>query len=390
MRITWVTRSFLDYRIPVYAELDRLCGNRLTVIYNREVESPALIRKIENVLGDRAVGMTGELRLGGRKVENAQFSNSGIRIPFQPGLVKRLRMSHPEVMLSDGFMQWTYAPLLFRMFHRHVPHVMCYERTAYTERRCQWYRTWYRRAALHWIDGLCANGSLCGEYLRSLGVPSSRISYGQMAADTGGMSAAVAAIPEAERNAMRERYPCSGPLFLYTGQIIPRKGVRELLAAWRELDPPQAGLLLLGDGEERAELEAWCAGNRVKNVFWLGRRPYDEVAKFYRLADAFIIPTLEDNWSLVVPEAMACGLPVACSIYNGCHPELVHPENGWTFDPLDRADTLRVLREILAETPEELKIMGQASRNIVGSFTPEAAAAAIYDACRKAAAKLSK
>ena len=66
MRITWVTRSFLDYRIPVFAELDRLCGHGLTVIYNKEVESDGLIRKIEGVLGDRAVGLTGELRVGGR------------------------------------------------------------------------------------------------------------------------------------------------------------------------------------------------------------------------------------------------------------------------------------------------------------------------------------
>ena len=88
MRITWVTRSFLDYRIPVYAELNRLCGDQLTVIYNQETKTERLIGKIEAVLGERAVGLTGELRLGGKKIENAQFSNSGIRIPFQPGLLK--------------------------------------------------------------------------------------------------------------------------------------------------------------------------------------------------------------------------------------------------------------------------------------------------------------
>ena len=384
MRITWVTRSFLDYRIPVYAELDNLCGHELTVIYNREVVPEGCQRKLREVLGERAIGMTGELRCGGRKHDNASFSNSGIRVPFQPGLLGRLRATRPEVMLSDGFMQWTYAPLLYRMFHR-VPHVMCYERTAYTERRCQWYRKLYRKMALHWIDGVCANGSLCGEYLISLGVSGKNISYGQMVADTSGMASAAAAVPEHERAAMRRDYPGNGPLFLYVGQIIPRKGVRRLLAAWRELAPADSELLLLGDGEEREELQAWCNKNDLRNVHWLGKLPYDEVAKFYRLADVFIIPTLEDNWSLVVPEAMACGLPIACSIYNGCHPELVHPENGWTFDPLDVEDTVKILRRIISASSRELAAMGETSRKIVEDHTPQKAAEAIYRACCQAA-----
>ena len=381
MRITWVTRSFLDYRIPVFAELDRLCGNQLTVIYNKEVESDGLIRKIEAFLGERAIGLIGELRLGGKKVENAQFANSGIRIPFQPGLLKRLRLSSPEVMLSDGFMQWTYAPLLYRMFHR-VPHVMCYERTAFTERHCQWYRRAYRKLALHWIDAVCANGVLCGDYLKSLGVPESAVSYGQMAADTEGLARAVAEMDAGQSAELRRRFPAGMTLFLYVGQIIPRKGIRQLLEAWRRFGNADAGLLLVGDGAERQELEQWCAGQGLENVFWLGRQPYDGIARFYRIADVFIIPTLEDNWSLVVPEAMACGLPVACSIYNGCHPELVHPENGWTFDPLNAEATAAMLADIV-KCKEQLKKMGARSQEIVQDHTPAKAAENIYNTCKK-------
>jgi len=43
----------------------------------------------------------------------------------------------------------------------------------------------------------------------------------------------------------------------------------------------------------------------------------------------------------------------------------------------------RGLHEIFSKTPEELKVMGQASRKIVADFSPEQAAAAIYGACRK-------
>ena len=61
-----------------------------------------------------------------------------------------------------------------------------------------------------------------------------------------------------------------------------------------------------------------------------------ELYKYYALCDVFIMPTLEDNWCLVIPEAMACGKPVACSIYNGGHYELVQDRKVLQF-PLLRS-----------------------------------------------------
>ena len=83
-----------------------------------------------------------------------------------------------------------------------------------------------------------------------------------------------------------------------------------------------------------------------------------------------------------MPEAMAAGLPVACSVYNGCHPELVRPENGWTFDPLDIDNTVATLREISGKR-DSLKSMGQESLRIVADHTPDRAARALYDVCKK-------
>lgn len=110
-----------------------------------------------------------------------------------------------------------------------------------------------------------------------------------------------------------------------------------------------------------------------------GAIDYDQIAPFYKTADCFIIPTLEDNWSLVVPEAMACGLPIATSIYNGCHPELVHKENGWTFDPLNQNSIVDILDKIIA-SKNILPQMGLASKQIVSHETAERAAHSIFDA----------
>ena len=389
MRITWVTRSFLDYRIPVFEELDRLCGNQLTVIYNRECTTDILTSKINSVLDARAIGMTGEFCIATTRKKNVtnDFANKGIRIPYQPGLLNAINESKPDVMVSDGFMQWTYAPLLRRMWSEKVPHVMCYERTVHTERNCQWYRKLYRKWAMRHIDAYSVNGSLCGEYLEQLGAKKTQIFHGNMAADTEGIANAVALISQEQANAFRAKLNISGSLFLYVGQLIPRKGVLELLKAWKHAQMENATLLLVGDGTQREELQAYSRQWNLNTIF-TGRIAYEDITKYYRIADVFVMPTLEDNWSLVVPEAMACGLPVACSKYNGCWPELVKPENGWVFDPLDLETFAMTLKKISAYDKSTLVQMGKAGQMLGQDFSPEKAAKAIYDCCEFAVESL--
>ena len=99
------------------------------------------------------------------------------------------------------------------------------------------------------------------------------------------------------------------------------------------------------------------------------------------ISDIFIIPTLQDNWSLVVPEAMACGLPIISSKYNGCWPELVKPENGWVFDPLDKINFIETLHNAI-ENKDTWKKMGEASVKIVADFSPEKIAGQIFKSCK--------
>ena len=150
--------------------------------------------------------------------------------------------------------------------------------------------------------------------------------------------------------------------------MIPRKGIIELLKAWEEFSTDlrqEATLILLGGGDQENEVKGYVSSHKLKNVSGPGRFfDYAEIAKYYAVADVFVIATLEDNWSLVVPEAMSIGLPIICSKYNGCWPELVKPENGWVFDPLDHDDFVDTLKEAW-EKQNDWKTMGQKSLVIV-------------------------
>jgi glycosyltransferase involved in cell wall biosynthesis len=384
MKITWVTRSFLDYRIPVYEAINSLTNNNLTVIYFKDVVPERCQNKLEVILGNRAIGLTGEMRIGGKKQENQTFANQGgLRIPLRPGLLKRVKKTDPDIVLSDGFFQWSYAALLLNAFYK-TPHIMCYERTLHTERKASRTRILARKIASNFISGICCNGIETKTYLEKFGFPKEKLFIGNMAADIDGLKSALAKVDENKIKSIREKYNISGLVFLYVGQLIQRKGVLEMLESWNtfSLNKTDINLLLLGDGDQLEEVNRYVEKNKMNSVKVLGRVEYSEVSTIYALSDIFIIPTLEDNWSLVVPEAMSCGLPILSSKYNGCWPELVKPENGWVFDPLDSKKFIKTL-EVAIKNKDNWKQMGASSAKIVADFSPEKIAAQIFKTCEK-------
>lgn len=380
MKITWVTRSLLDYRIPVYKELDKLCEGNLTVVYNGDAVPERCQRKLKEILGDRAIALFGEVRIGAR--HQLGVANKGIRIPIQKKLISTIKGTHPDVLISDGFFQWTYAPLLLRMIGwKGVKHIMCYEKTPHTERNAPRWRIWYRRLVSKWIDVIDCNGRLTAEFITKTIEFAKPLAYGHMVADTNGISLNVANALDDQVEDIKKLHDVNGLTFLYVGRLIPLKGLMQLLEAWTKANLKDSTLMLVGEGDQREEIEGYLQKYNISNVVLTGAVDYDSLGPYYKAADCFIIPTLEDNWSLVVPEAMAAGLPIACSIYNGCHPELVQKENGWIFDPLNTENTVAVLREIAASR-EYLAKMGEASRKIVANHTPVHAAQNLYEACK--------
>ncbi|NBB81151.1 MAG: glycosyltransferase [Verrucomicrobia bacterium] len=300
--------------------------------------------------------------------------------------------SEPEVLVGDGFFQWTSFALAHRLRHG-TPLVVCYERTFHTERHAQRLRTWYRRQALRFVDAMSVNGSLSREYSQWLGMSPERITTGQMVADTENLSRLVSRVNRAECAALRGKWGDPDWVFVAVGRLVPCKGLSELFRGWKRLE--EAGvddcrLVLIGGGPLDKDLRYEAQSLGLRRVFFEGHVDYDAIAQYYASADVFVMPTLEDNWSLVVPEAMACGLPVLCSRYNGCFPELIEPGgNGWVFDPLDETDTFEALTRCV-EYRDKLASMGARSREIVSEHTPQHAADAIFRACELAIAHRRK
>jgi glycosyltransferase involved in cell wall biosynthesis len=108
-------------------------------------------------------------------------------------------------------------------------------------------------------------------------------------------------------------------VFIHVGSFNRVKHNNLLLAAFREVarKAPKARLLMVGNPadpafltEIRQRIAAWGFGDRVRVLSWVPRR---EVASLLRAADAFLLPSLQEGWSIAAMEAMHAGLPLVLS-----------------------------------------------------------------------------
>ena len=383
MKVLYCNPSFWDYRLPFYNRLNELFNGEFYVIYSpkRYCGREKLLNKIKAVLGKNALPYENEPMFDVHTRSFNHFSEGHQQIPFPFGLLRRIRKVRPDVLITEGFFQWTPLVVLYGFLFR-VPVFMGYERTLHTERNSGKLRKWHRQFTDCFIRGYLVNGSETKKYLLSIGVKESKIHIGGMSADSEGLRKGIASLGSAERDSMLAKYKKNdGIVFLFCGALIERKGVEPLLKAWKEYTQthPNDTLLMVGGGELESKLRKDFGS--IPTVFIEGRKEYSEVCKYYAIADVFILPTIEDNWSLVIPEAMSCGLPVATSIYNGCHSELIREgENGTTFDTFNQASIIQALDFF---HDRDLKQMGQKSIEFEKPFDTEHCAQRTYNAVIK-------
>lgn len=383
MNIVWVNPVFLHYRVPVYSALSRISGGRFAIVYSRERVPEDVRREATELLGQNAyaLGKERSIRIIPR---TAVYANAGLEIWHPPELARVLRRLSPNVVILEGFGRWT-PWALWATLGTGVRRVLFYERTKHTERNAQFFRRWYRRRLVRCFHACVCNGMLSKEYLIEMGADKRRIVTGGMAADGPRLKNTDSA---SFRSAVAD---LSVPIFLTVGSLIELKGIRQLLDAWTyyKAHGGEGGLVFVGQGP-LMELVKQAEQTRSLGVRVFDGIPHDRMGAVYRACDVCVSASLEDNWGLVVPEAMACGLPVACSMYNGCWPELVKEGiNGTIFDPLKRDDIVRAL-SFFAKRKHSLPEMGQRSMTIEAAYSPENAAGAVFRACEMAANGLKK
>jgi glycosyltransferase involved in cell wall biosynthesis len=141
----------------------------------------------------------------------------------------------------------------------------------------------------------------------------------------------------------------SGPLYLFVGQLIERKGLLQLLRAFAGLSAGQ--LWLAGDGPLRGVVED--AARTDPRIRYFGHVGADELDRLYAAADILVVPSLYEVWGLVVNEGLEHGLPVIATDETGAADDLVVPGVTGAVVAAGSAEQLQSAMADVGAWPEE-------------------------------------
>ncbi len=166
-----------------------------------------------------------------------------------------------------------------------------------------------------------------------------------------------------------ENYGASEPepaqkRIIFVGRLAAVKGVLVLIEAFARIREahPDAQLTLVGDGTERAAIEAHVAWLGCTDaVRFAGYLSQDEVARELAKADIFALPSFAEGVPVVLMEAMASQLPVIATRIAGISELVEDGVSGWTVPPGDITGFADALKALL-DNPDLRARMGQVGR----------------------------
>lgn len=167
--------------------------------------------------------------------------------------------------------------------------------------------------------------------------------------------------------------------YILTANLIPRKGILQFISAWSKMNDDflkNSELYILGDGPLKNEILEFVEINSINNVHLVGNVSYQEVSYYLQCGDIFVLPTLEDLCSLSVLEAMASGLPVLTTIYNGARQFVKEGQNGYIFNPLDEKSIIETLEKI---NKANLQYLSQKSLQYVEEYSTKLVMGKLYE-----------
>lgn len=233
------------------------------------------------------------------------------------------------------------------------------------------FTTLVRRSMLRLTDGVVVNGTSGERYIRSLGFRKS-----------------VGVVPQASAMpSVRKPNRRSEPLkLLYVGRLIALKGLPLLIDSIKQSGlSSQVELAIAGHGPERAAIAAKARDAQVAVTFE-GQVDRADLPKLYQRHDVLVLPSLSDEWGLVVVEALRNGMPVLGSTRAQAVLSRVTPGvNGWHFDPLDGMSMRSALEQAALVSDADYAQMVEDAYNSALDLSPEQMAHEFADFVRAVA-----
>jgi len=371
-RIALLTNFIPPYRVKLLESLRQRAGSlKVFVSVGMETDRPWAADS-----GSLDIVPQRTLTIPGLRRHPSGFTQK-LFVHFPYDTLVRLWRYAPDVVISSELGLRTLQAALYRLLVPSSRLIVWATLSEQTERGWGPVRRRLRRFILGIADGVICNGQSGRRYITSFGFPSDRVTIVNQPIDVD-----MFAGTPLSRDAAKARR------LLFSGRLIPLKAVVQMqaaLAAWARRNPQEKlELVWVGDGELRDVLERTALPDNFTQVF-VGNQAYSALPALYADCGVLILPSLIDEWGLVVNEAMVSGLVVIGSIYSQAVNEMVQDhENGWLIDPLQPGSIERALDLLFTTPPETLTAMREAARKRALTITPDSAADRIHAALKLA------
>ena len=246
---------------------------------------------------------------------------------INPGLRRELRAFRPDAVIVYGYATATMLlAILWASIHR-IPVLMRSDSNLLDEEGKPPLALAVKGLFMRWltsrVSGFLSVGTLNSRYWLRYGAKPERIFLARYAVDNEYFRSQAARYRACrqqirDENGWRQRY-----LLLFVGRLAGEKGVDMLIEGVRRISKVRAdiGLLIVGEGPERKSLEK--RAQNLPQVFFLGFHDWNQLPRFYAVADLFVLPSVREPWGLVINEAMASGLPVLATRKVGAAQDLI-------------------------------------------------------------------
>jgi glycosyltransferase involved in cell wall biosynthesis len=304
-------------------------------------------------------------------VGNSFTEANYIHVPWDT--VFRLKRLSPDVIISGQLGPRSILSTCYKLLAKRTRLIFSVGLSEYTERERSRTRTLARKWQLRRCDSVIVNGRSGQRYLESLGVESSQIFR----------------CPYATTPVFLERGSAFRPAeiahrLLYAGRFVDCKGILpflDVLRKWGQDHPDRTvDFDFVGEGPQEAEIAGFAMPQNVRvNVF--EKTEYDQLPAVYQARGILVLPTLHDEWAMVVNEALASGMPILGSRYSQAVEDLcVEGVNGWTFRPDVGNEMEQAIDAAFATTCDELNAMRYAARESISTVTAKSSAQIMCDA----------
>jgi len=175
-------------------------------------------------------------------------------------------------------------------------------------------------------------------------------------------------VDKADKETTKESLNIKGKKVIgVVGRLREEKGQFTLLESMKKVieEMPDAVLLVVGDGPDRAYLEQSAIRLGVSDhVVWLGQKDPDEVFGLYGIMDLVVVPSVFEGFGLTTAEAMAAGKPVVASKVDGLAEVVQDGISGFLVLHGDSHLLGKAILELLAN-PGKAASMGRCGRETI-------------------------